>query len=60
MRDAHHQRWVMLVGASQPHTIVRKSIAKQARMPLRGGGGDGNGRLTLDARITACPGSAVF
>jgi hypothetical protein len=29
-------------------------------MPLRGSGGDENGRLTLEARITACPASAFF
>src|SRR5258707_1014759 len=29
-------------------------------MPLRGSGGDENGRLTLDARITSCPAWAIF
>src|SRR5258707_3489496 len=35
-------------------------LAKQARMPLRGSGGDEHGRLTRDARITSCPASAIF
>jgi hypothetical protein len=29
-------------------------------MPLGGSGGDENGRLTLDARITSCPAWAIF
>jgi hypothetical protein len=29
-------------------------------MPLRGSGGDESGCLTLDARIIACPASAIF
>jgi hypothetical protein len=29
-------------------------------MPLRGSGGDENGRLTLDVCITSCPASAIF
>jgi hypothetical protein len=29
-------------------------------MPLRGSGGDENGRLTLEVRITSCPASAIF
>jgi hypothetical protein len=29
-------------------------------MPLRGSGGNENGRLTLEARITSCPAWAIF
>jgi len=37
-----------------------QAIAKQAQMPLRGSGGDESGRLTLEARVTSCPASAIF
>ena len=33
---------------------------KQAQMPLRGSGGDENGRLTFQARLTSCSASAIF
>jgi hypothetical protein len=36
------------------------AIAKQAQMPLRGSGGDENGRLTLDTRIGSNPAPAIF
>jgi hypothetical protein len=35
-------------------------IAKQAQMPLRGSGGDENGRLPIEARISSCPAPAIF
>jgi hypothetical protein len=41
-------------------TLRQHSIAKHAQMPLRGSGGDENGRLTLEARINSCPAPAIF
>ncbi len=36
------------------------SHCQTSQMPLRGSGGDENGRLTLDVRITSCPAWAIF